>query len=128
MPGDLNGDNYVDGLDEGILLGNFESYGNYLYGELDGIGLVDGLDFGILLGNWNEPVQGMHTGFAANLQLVANINGDSEVDGLDLATLLTHLGIGTTLAEGDLDDDQDVDFDDLRIMLTQFGFDIDELT
>ncbi len=53
---DLNGDGFVDGLDLGILLGNFEMNGVPLSGgELNGTDPVDGLDLGILLGAWNPP-------------------------------------------------------------------------
>ena len=52
---DLNMDGFVDGLDLGILLGNFESNAIPSGGELNGTDPVDGLDLGILLGAWNPP-------------------------------------------------------------------------
>ncbi len=54
-PADLNGDGFVDGLDLGILLGNFEQTADPSGGELNGTPPVDGLDLGILLGAWNPP-------------------------------------------------------------------------
>jgi hypothetical protein len=48
-PGDLNGDGSVDGIDLGILLGNWAGTGS---GDVNGDGTVDGLDLGILLGGW----------------------------------------------------------------------------
>ena len=48
-PGDLNGDGSVDGIDLGILLGNWAGTGS---GDVNGNGTVDGLDLGILLGGW----------------------------------------------------------------------------
>ncbi len=54
-PADLNNDGFVDGLDLGILLGNFEMNANPAGGELNGTDPVDGLDLGILLGAWNPP-------------------------------------------------------------------------
>ncbi len=54
-PADLNMDGFVDGLDLGILLGNFGSNAAPGGGELDGTDPVDGLDLGILLGAWNPP-------------------------------------------------------------------------
>jgi hypothetical protein len=48
--GDLNGDGTVDGIDLGILLGNWAASGGPA--DLDGNGTVDGADLGILLGNW----------------------------------------------------------------------------
>ena len=53
---DLNMDGFVDGLDLGILLGNFDQNGVPASGgELNGTDPVDGLDLGILLGAWNPP-------------------------------------------------------------------------
>jgi len=55
-PADLNMDGFVDGLDLGILLGNFNQNGVAgSGGELNGTDPVDGLDLGILLGAWNPP-------------------------------------------------------------------------
>ncbi len=54
-PADLNTDGFVDGLDLGILLGNFEQNASPAGGELNGTDPVDGLDLGILLGAWNPP-------------------------------------------------------------------------
>ncbi len=54
-PADLNMDGFVDGLDLGILLGNFEMVATPAGGELNGTDPVDGLDLGILLGAWNPP-------------------------------------------------------------------------
>ncbi len=53
VPADLNMDTFVDGLDLGILLGNFENNATPAGGELNGTDPVDGLDLGILLGAWN---------------------------------------------------------------------------
>jgi len=50
--GDLNDDTFVDGLDLGILLGNFNSIAPPSGGELNGSDPVDGLDLGIFLGAW----------------------------------------------------------------------------
>ncbi len=55
VPADLNMDGFVDGLDLGILLGNFEQNATPAGGELNGTDPVDGLDLGILLGAWNPP-------------------------------------------------------------------------
>ncbi len=54
-PADLNNDGFVDGLDLGILLGNFEQNASPGGGELNGTDPVDGLDLGILLGAWSPP-------------------------------------------------------------------------
>lgn len=56
VPEDLNMDGFVDGLDLGILLGNWNNpSATPLQGELNGTPPVDGLDLGILLGAWNPP-------------------------------------------------------------------------
>jgi len=56
---DLNMDGFVDGLDLGILLGNFNQCGVPASGgELNGTDPVDGLDLGVLLGAWNPPALG----------------------------------------------------------------------
>lgn len=52
---DLNNDGFVDGLDLGILLGNWNTNTTPDQGELDGTPPIDGLDLGILLGAWNPP-------------------------------------------------------------------------
>ncbi len=54
-PADLNKDGFVDGLDLGILLGNWDMNVDPEEGELSGMPPVDGLDLGILLGAWNPP-------------------------------------------------------------------------
>lgn len=53
---DLNMDGFVDGLDLGTLLGNFDQNGIPASGgELNDTDPVDGLDLGILLSAWNPP-------------------------------------------------------------------------
>jgi hypothetical protein len=51
-PGDFNGDTHVDGLDLGILLGNWGQDVPCEDGNLNEEDNVDGLDLGILLGAW----------------------------------------------------------------------------
>ena len=52
---DLNRDGFVDGLDLGILLGNWNQNVSPNEGGLNGEPPVDGLDLGILLGAWRPP-------------------------------------------------------------------------
>jgi hypothetical protein len=47
--GDINGDNGVDGIDLGLMLGQWGGSGT---ADLNGDNLVDGLDLGVLLGAW----------------------------------------------------------------------------
>ncbi|MBI5866487.1 MAG: hypothetical protein HZB38_18615 [Planctomycetes bacterium] len=62
-----------------------------------------------------------HTG----TQLTGDVNGDGVVDLADLATLLSHFGLGPvppqTREDGDLDGDGDVDLSDLALLLSDFG-------
>jgi len=57
-PADLNMDGFVDGLDLGILLGNWDQTTTPAMGELNNQPPVDGLDLGILLGSWNPSTLG----------------------------------------------------------------------
>ncbi len=50
VPGDLNGDGVVNGIDLGILLGAWGARGA---ADLNADGVVNGIDLGILLGNWS---------------------------------------------------------------------------
>ncbi len=50
VPGDLDGDGLVNGVDLSILLGNWNT--NHAPADLDGSGLVDGADLARLLSNW----------------------------------------------------------------------------
>lgn len=52
-----------------------------------------------------------------------DVNGDRQIDLIDLATLLSNFGLatGATQPMGDIDFDGDVDLTDLAILLTQFG-------
>ena len=51
----------------------------------------------------------------------ANFDEDNDVDGNDFLTWQRGLGIGSTLAEGDANDDHSVDADDLAVWKDQFG-------
>ena len=52
-PGDLNADGLVNGVDLGVLLGQWGvCTGSSCVGDLDGDGTVNGADLGILLGDW----------------------------------------------------------------------------
>ncbi len=67
-----------------------------------------------------DPTQVVLSDFGA---CVADVNGDRQVDLVDLAILLAHFGTpsGATLAEGDFDVDGDVDLSDLSRLLANFG-------
>lgn len=71
---------------------------------------------------------GMVVGNTAYLRIgqppcTGDVNGDSEVDLRDLATLLSNFGTpyGATPVDGDTDDDHDVDLTDLATLLSNFG-------
>ncbi len=48
-PGDINADGRVDGIDLGLLLGNWGGAGST---DINGDGTTDGNDLGVMLGNW----------------------------------------------------------------------------
>jgi uncharacterized delta-60 repeat protein len=57
LPGDINGDNAVNGSDFAILAGNFGKSGmSAAQGDLNGDGAVNGSDFAILAGNFGKTV------------------------------------------------------------------------
>jgi hypothetical protein len=51
-PGDLDGDGSVNGVDLGIILGNWDTANPI--SDLNGDGATNGLDLGILLGGWGS--------------------------------------------------------------------------
>ena len=51
-PGDLDGDGSVNGVDLGIILGNWDTANPV--SDLNGDGATNGLDLGILLGGWGS--------------------------------------------------------------------------
>jgi len=53
---DANFDGFVDGLDLGILLGEWDPLMSGI-SDYNQDGAVDGLDLGILLGQWDPPVR-----------------------------------------------------------------------
>jgi hypothetical protein len=55
--------------------------------------------------------------------LVGDLNGDCEVNLVDLAILLTHYGEtgGVEYSDGDIDGDDDVDIADLAALLGHYG-------
>ncbi|MBC24180.1 MAG: hypothetical protein CMJ32_09735 [Phycisphaerae bacterium] len=57
-PADINGDLIVDGLDLGILLGNWDCTGTDCIADIDGNPVVDGADLGSLLGSWGACQDG----------------------------------------------------------------------
>ena len=50
--GDLDGDGSVDGIDLGVVLGNWGACGFACAADLNDDGSVNGIDLGILIGNW----------------------------------------------------------------------------
>jgi murein tripeptide amidase MpaA len=52
IPGDLDGDGTVDGMDLSTLLGNWGLCGPPCPADLNGDGRVDGVDLSTMLGNW----------------------------------------------------------------------------
>ncbi len=79
VPADLNQDGFVDGLDLGILLGNWGQAVSASEGELSGMPPVDGLDLGILLGAWNPPPAPL-VGSAQSAGGSANVIDEGAID------------------------------------------------
>jgi len=56
------------------------------------------------------------------LSILADIDGDLDVDDDDLAVLYANLGMtGATYADGDLNGDGTVDLDDVDLAFAQYG-------
>jgi len=55
LPGDLNGDTYVNGADLGGMLADWGKCAGPCQSDLDGDGSVNGADLGTLLSNWYSP-------------------------------------------------------------------------
>lgn len=52
-----------------------------------------------------------------------DLDGDGDVDIVDIATLISNFGVGSTPAEGDLDEDGDVDIEDLAAIISLYASD-----
>ena len=78
-------------------------------------------------GTFTVGVAGDVNGKTAYMRLVPDFslypdfNADGAVDGADLRAWQQGLGVGTTVAQGDADRDQDVDAADLAMWRTSFG-------
>ena len=121
LSGDANLDNVVNSLDLGILATNFGSMplgALFTDADFSGDGGVHSGDLNLLAINWNENLQ--------NTWVLADIDGDFDVDGADLSFISGNIGMSNpTLADGDLNGDGVIDFEDLDLAFAEYGLDFD---
>jgi len=118
---DLNNDFSVDGLDFGILAGNWASTSaTPEEGNINGDGFVDGADIGIMFENWTADTGPDFE--ALTVFYDADLNGDSDVDIDDYNILEGHWAETTaTAGEGNINEDGHVDAADIGIMFEQWN-------
>ncbi|MCH8840418.1 MAG: hypothetical protein IH831_07015 [Planctomycetes bacterium] len=122
LPGDIDLDGDVDEMDDGLwdeLSGSAPSSGaTWIIGDFDGDGAVTGDDWDILWDNWDANL--------TNIWVLADLNGDFDVDDNDIQTISNNLGLtGATYADGDINGDGVVDQTDLDLAFAQFGLAFD---
>ncbi|MBN1853378.1 MAG: hypothetical protein JW829_11665, partial [Pirellulales bacterium] len=123
LPGDANLDLKVDGSDLAIMAGNWglgigDLSALFSQGDFSGDGMVSSADFALLLINFNRNLQ--------NTWLLADFDGDFDVDDDDLAVISANAGMtGATWEDGDLNGDGEVTVEDLDLALALFGLDLD---
>ncbi len=117
LPGDASLDNDVDGGDFFIWLRNSGGPNHiFIQADYDGDGDTDSAD--------NSYWQ---TNYGTNLRdlAFADFDGNGIVNSLDEAICNSNQSTGTTYAQGDVDNDGDVDSIDLAIVQAQFGLELD---
>ena len=117
LPGDANLDLVVNQLDLDIFIPNlFQGLTNALFtdGDFNGSGTVNFQDIFLI---------GAHSGMdLQNLWVLGDLNGDWIVDELDSDILVDNLEVqNPTQAQGDLDEDGDIDLADLDMVFAQWG-------
>jgi len=135
LPGDTNLDGVVEFNDFYTLQGNWWQTGSFADGDFNGDNYINADDFDILQGNWLSsaglaalganiiqvlPELDEDTGvpfLAATLLVEANLDGDLDVDGDDLALLWASYGVDDG---ADLDQDGDTDGADFLKWQTQY--------
>ena len=120
FPGDADLDNDVDMDDWNIFAANMGSLeGTFTTADFSGDGIVSLFDDGFQIVFYMDcDLQ--------TVSLLADLDGDWNVDGDDLQLILDNLGMADPDPEdGDLDADGDIDMDDLDLAFAQFGIDLD---
>jgi len=112
VPGDMNGDGLVDGVDIDLLFANLTGSGtpaaNPVY-DLDGDGDADVNDVAFLI----ETILGTKPG---------DFNLDRVVNSADLTRLATNFGGPGSWQCGDANGDKRIDLTDMVILATNYGF------
>lgn len=126
MFGDLDNNGTVDGVDLGMLLGNFGSKGGA--GDLNHDGAVDGKDLNILKANWGDVQARMKKQYDA--RDFGDVNSDGKVDGADLGAVLGNFGaVGKddSRINADINGDGMVDDKDVKLVNAYWGNDPQQL-
>ena len=123
LGGDFTLDNVVSGLDLSTLGDNLNDpniIALFTDGDADGDNDVDLFDLISFSSTFNINLQ--------SVSVLADLNGDDVVDDLDGDILYDNWEnnlANPTLADGDLDQDGDIDLDDLDVLFAQHGVQLD---
>jgi hypothetical protein len=118
LEGDANFDLRVNSTDFNIWLNSISSSSpTFAEADFNGDGFVDIMDYVAWANNSGLDLQ--------TSSVLADLDGDFDVDDDDLAIFEGNLGMSTpTAADGDFDGDGDVDADDLDLMFAQYGLEL----
>ena len=73
LPGDIDGNGVVNGVDINLLVGNFKRVSGGLAGDLNGDGIVNGLDLNALASAWITMLPGGVSGTGSSVALAATV-------------------------------------------------------
>jgi hypothetical protein len=121
LAGDANLDLFVNSSDFGILVGNWGTVSGmaFVQGDFTGDGGVTDVDASALGAYWEVDL-------SAPIWLLADLDGDYDVDDVDLDILGDHIGMtNPTRADGDLNGDGVIDNTDLDLMFAQYGLELE---
>ena len=130
MPGDIDGDGDLDGIDFDLFL---DTYGHCMgesvfciEADLDEDGCITLIDYQLWMRRYRDYT-GNPGASAPTLGIPGDLNGDSRIDLSDLAAFLANYGIsqGATFVDGDFNSDGAIDISDLAILLAVYGVNVD---
>ncbi len=120
LPGDIDLNGEIDEDDMAAWLevsGSAPSPSTWIFGDFNGDGVSDSADWQILEDNFD-----LYGTFPAQVQILADLDGDFLVDVSDLSTINANIGMtGATYTDGDLNGDGVVDIADVDLAFAQFG-------